>query len=442
MGPIGGPHHPPDPVLAVGPEAIVVMTNHGIELRDKRGRLVDQKNLQQFFAPVRQEREGQADPRVLFDPWSERFFAHVHGGIFEPCEVGRCVFHNFLGVSRTASPRSLSPEEWWLYAFDAALDGSTQTDHQIDYVRLGVSEDVVALVSVHPKAARPGDETGGAFTRIRIVEKRALLDGSAVRWTDVSRFADPVTGIVDHVLMQPAIHYDRSEVFYFVSVTPSVDRCGLVVWGMSDPLGARRLTHLSAVSSRAPATQCPRPPDAAQPDGVPALDIDQGPVISAHAVYRAGSIWVTYHFGMDFGSGPVAAVRVVELDVSQWPRAVRVKQDITLGEDKVWSFMPAIAVDRTGDVVVVYSRSSLEEYPSAYYAGRLASDSPNTLRPAEVLKAGRTSQAVGDGCCGGYRWGDYAGAAIDPTDESAWIIGEYTETSTNWGTWIGRIDWR
>lgn len=420
----------------------MVATNHGIELRDRRGRLLERRNFVVFFSPVLQEGEQLADPRVVYDPWSERFFVHIHGGIFEPCAAGECVFKNFLGVSRTSSPTSLLPEEWRLYAFDAALDGSTPTDHQIDFVRLGVSEHAIALVSVHPKAVRPGEDTANAFTRVRVLDKHALLDGSARRWTDISRFPDPITGRVDHVLMQPAIHYDRSDDFFLVSVTPGADRCDLVVWGISDPLGDAELTHLRTSSPRPPAAQCARPPDASQPGGVPPLQISLTPVISAPVVYRAGSLWVTYQFAMDFGSGPVSAVRVVELDMSRWPKSVSVKQDVVLGEDGLWSFMPAIAVNGRGDAAIVFARSGVNEYPSAYYSGRLASDPPNTFRPAEILKAGNAAQSVSEGCCGGYRWGDYSTAAIDPTDETAWIIGEYTETTTMWGTWIGRLDWK
>lgn len=442
MGPRAGPHHPPDPNLAVGPEVIVVVTNHGIEIRDRRGGLLDQRIFAALFASVRQEGEGMADPRVVFDPWSERFFVHIHGGIFQPCSVGECVFHNFLAASRTPSPRSLSPADWRLYAFDAALDGSTVTDHQIDYVRLGVTEDAVVLVSVHPKAARPGEDTGSAFTKIRILGKQALLSGSATEWTDISRFPDPLTGVVDHVLMQPAIHYDPSEVFFLVSVTPGIDRCGVVVWGMKDLLGAAQLSHAIASPKHPPAEQCRRPPNAAQPDGVSPLFIELMPPISAPAIYRAGSLWVTYHFGMDFGGGPVSAIRFLEIDVSRWPQAVTFRQDVVLGEDGVSSFFPAIAVNGQGHVAIVFARSSANEYPSAYYSGRLASDPPSTLRPSAVLKAGNASQSVAEGCCGGYRWGDYSGAALDPIDDTAWIIGEYTQTTTLWGTWIGRIDWR
>lgn len=441
MGPIGGPYHPPDPVLAVGPATIVVATNHGIEIRSKTGVLIDRTNLPTFFASVRAEGEGQADPRVLFDPWTQRFIVHVHGGIFQPCAVGQCVFHNFLGVSRTQDPRSLSASDWFFYALDASLDGSTPTDHQVDYVRLGVSQTSVVLVSVHPRAGRPGEEGGAAFTKVRLIEKSALLAGKTATWRDVSRFPDPFTGRVDHVQMQPAIHYDQADTFFLVSVTPGIDGCSVTVWGLREPLSSAQLTYRIVRSDRPPGVQCPRSPDPAQP-GHPPLQVSNTPAIAAPAVYRAGSLWMTYHFGQTIGGRQLAAVRVVEIDVSRWPDAT-VKQDIVLSDPVSSSFFPALTVTAAGDVALVYARSGEAEFPSAYVTGRLASDPINVLRPVTLLKAGAAPQIGSTGCnCGAYRWGDYLAAAPDPVDGSAWVIGEYTETAVLWGTWVGRIDWR
>lgn len=441
MGPIGGPYSPPDPVLAVGPSSIVVATNHGIEIRSKTGGLVDQKSFPAFFASVRVEGEGQADPRVLFDPWTQRFFVHIHGGIFQPCAVGQCVFHNFIGVSRTGDPRSLTASDWHFYALDASLDGPTPTDHQVDYVRLGISQTSVVLVSVNPRAGRPGEEGGTAFTKVRIIDKSALIDGRAATWRDISRFADPFTRRVDHVQMQPAIHYDQSDTFFLVSVTPGVDGCSVTVWGLREPLLSAQLTYKIVRSDRAPGVECPRPPDPAQP-GSPPLQVSNTPVVAAPAIYRAGSLWMTYHFGLSVGGRQLAAVRVVEVDVSRWPDAT-VKQDIVVSNASSSSFFPALAVTGTGDVALVYSRSGETEFPSAYVTGRLATDPINTLRPETLLKAGAAPQIGSTGCnCGANRWGDYLGAAPDPSDDSAWVIGEYTQTAELWGTWVGRIDWR
>jgi len=440
MGPIAGPHFLPDPVLAVGPEVIVVVTNHGVEIRSKQGGLIDQvAHLSSFFASVRRERETLLDPRVIFDPWSERFFIHAAGGIWMPCEIGTCVFHNFLAVSRTPNPRSVSSSDWHFFALDASVDGDSLTDHQIDYTRLGVNETSVFLVSVHPKAGLPGSEGGSAFTRIRILDKQQLLAGVNPEWKDISRFADPIYGRVGHVIIQPTISYTASEVFFLVSAQPG--SCRIAVWGLDASSPATSLSHKLVGADTLPGSSCQQPPDAQQPDGVPPLSINQQPIVSSHAIYRDGSIWFAYHFAMNMGTDAVAVVRVVELDVSSWPQSISIKQDIILGEVGVWSFFPAIAVSSVGNVAFVYSRSSAGEYPSAYYTGRLASDPPNTLRPPTVLKAGNASQShisVG----GGRRWGDYLGAALDPVDDSVWLLGEYMETPDQWGTWIGNLDWK
>src|SRR5207302_73456 len=64
--------------------------------------------------------------------------------------------------------------------------------------------------------------------------------------------------------------------------------------------------------------------------------------------------------------------------------------------------------------------------------------------PVTVLKAGNGAYDSTAGTCGGHnRWGDYSGAAADPTDPTdVWVAGEYALNNPNsctWGTAIGRL---
>ncbi len=57
------------------------------------------------------------------------------------------------------------------------------------------------------------------------------------------------------------------------------------------------------------------------------------------------------------------------------------------------------------------------------------------LRNPVLIKAGEAAY-------GADRWGDYSGAAIDPSDQTkVWVAGEYArvEGGSEWGTWIAEI---
>jgi hypothetical protein len=107
--------------------------------------------------------------------------------------------------------------------------------------------------------------------------------------------------------------------------------------------------------------------------------------------------------------------------------------------------MPSLAVDKSGDMAIGYSVSDGTMFPSIRYAGRLASDAPNTLGQGE------TSLIEGTGfqCCvfsdgtTNTRWGDYSAMSIDPDGCTFWYTNEYyanqptTLAQDNWQTRIG-----
>jgi hypothetical protein len=92
-------------------------------------------------------------------------------------------------------------------------------------------------------------------------------------------------------------------------------------------------------------------------------------------------------------------------------------------------FQPALAVDRSGDMAVTYTKSNSTTNPQVKYSGRLAGDPLNTLETESTLVNGTGSQS---GNCGGaacVRWGDYAGMELDPNGCEFWMTGEYFATT-------------
>jgi len=114
-------------------------------------------------------------------------------------------------------------------------------------------------------------------------------------------------------------------------------------------------------------------------------------------------------------------------------------QQGTWNPDSNNRFMPSIAVDGSGDMAIGYSVSSASMYPAIRYAGRLVTDSPNTLGQSETsLFAGSGAQTntCGGNPCG--RWGDYSAMSVDPVENCTfWYTNEYYATSG--GNWLTRI---
>jgi len=113
-------------------------------------------------------------------------------------------------------------------------------------------------------------------------------------------------------------------------------------------------------------------------------------------------------------------------------------QQSTYQPDNTWRWMGSAAMDALGDIALGFSASSSSINPQIRYAGRLASDPPNTLAQGEqTLFAGTGSQTDTVS-----RWGDYSDLTVDPTDDCTfWYTNEYyaTTSSFNWRTRIGNF---
>src|SRR5207249_3726106 len=104
---------------------------------------------------------------------------------------------------------------------------------------------------------------------------------------------------------------------------------------------------------------------------------------------------------------------------------------------------PSIAANKNNDVLIGYSRFAANEFATAAYSYRAASDPLNMMRADAILKKGQDTYNRDFGG-GENRWGDYSATAIDPiNDIDMWTIQEYAAFSfvgqSVWQTWWGRI---
>jgi N-acetylneuraminic acid mutarotase len=138
---------------------------------------------------------------------------------------------------------------------------------------------------------------------------------------------------------------------------------------------------------------------------------------------------------MTVSSGGVAGVRWFEVNnlTSGSPSFV---QQSTYQPDSTWRWMGSAAMDGDSNLAVGFSASDSTIHPQVRYAGRLATDPPNTLAQGEEhLFDGAGSQTDTFS-----RWGDYSDMTVDPVDDCTfWYTQEYYQTTSsfNWRTRIG-----
>jgi len=125
-------------------------------------------------------------------------------------------------------------------------------------------------------------------------------------------------------------------------------------------------------------------------------------------------------------------------DPLAWDPGPHVVQDMTYGLAGYYYFFPAVITDGAGNLEVVFGRSSADvshpEFPGLRVVGRLQTDPLNTLQPSIQLWPGAFYNTSG-------RWGDYYGAALDPSDPSkVWVAGEYGKYASNkWATRVAQL---
>ncbi len=108
------------------------------------------------------------------------------------------------------------------------------------------------------------------------------------------------------------------------------------------------------------------------------------------------------------------------------------KQDNSTTANSYW--LPSMAQDKAGDIVMGFSVSGANTDPSIWYVGRTKTDVLGGMEnPRVVIKGTGTQKSTSN------RWGDYATISVDPVDDCTfWYTNEYMKTtgSFKWSTRI------
>lgn len=395
---------PPDPDVAVGPNHIVAVVNVAIAFFRKDGTKLFEQDLgaNGFFSGMGAT-SFVFDPKCFFDPISKRFFVTA-------CEQdgGTETSKMLLAVSDDADPTG----NWFRYRIEAkqTVNGS---NFWLDYPGFGHNKDAIMIT---------GNMFGftGGFNGIQyiVIPKTPLLTGAA---PNISYFSLGGGSVQVMRTFDPNVEY-----LY-----------GLNWTGLSTAMiHAIKDINTTPVLVTTPVAipSFRRPVQGATSVGGHILDSLDGRIMNVH--YRNGRLYGSHTVTVS-NSDDTNGSRWYEFNLNGWPASVQnptVRQAGTVGfGNGTHMWMPAIGVNKLGDIAVVYSRASSTIVADMVTSVRRANDplgqmgNPITLATSIGAKYGGTSN----------RWGDYFGVQTDPNDDTTfWGIAMIANAGGGWQTVI------
>ncbi len=424
--------NPPDPIIAAGgstflDETVEMVNLHINVWKNLQGRplLLESENLSTFWGCP--SCTGYSDPKVLFDNSSQRFFASI---LVLPSG------HTTLGEQIAASQDSDATGNWTIYTLPQQLySGSPPLTGCVigqalfpDQPIMGVTNDKIVL-SENDYCPTSG---GNAFLGAHFwaFNKTEILSGAnSLHLASFGPFSNRESIHPAQSLSSTSTEYMVSTgggdigtygsivAFYAVNQVPP----GNVSSVESD------LSLNSVVSTPTSAIQkgtttpvwCPGSPigncsslGPGCPGSVPCNDAR---VLDAK--WSQGKLW----YSLNEDCTPTGdtqnrtCVRMTEIDTT----TTRVIQDFDYAAAGQYYYYPALSIDASQSIIVVYGFSNSTTYPSIAVTGQGYNDPVSTMRIPQILVNGRNDSLSG-------RYGDYFGAATDRNDPSVlWVAGEY-----------------
>lgn len=393
QGDTGAGYIPPDTCGAVGTDHFVSVVNQNISVYSKTtGQRLINTALNSFM-------NGNTclDPRVCFDPDSQRFI--VLGTNFSS---GQQVF---VAVSTSSDATG----SWFKFSYQT--DGGTDSGRWPDYPTLGVDER-----GIYSSAYMVG---GSARMTLFALDKAPLVAANPSVGT-VSAFRN----LTWEGAIQPAVHWEDAGGAYCVSVNQS-DR--IRVRKVLPPLTNPTMQNTGFITVGTHNS----PPDAPALGSNTPLDTVGDRLMNA--VYRNGSIW-TSHCVSVMGR---SAGRWYELDPASFGAPV---QKGTVKDPVLYFLFPTVAVNSFGDVVMGMSASHANMYAGAWVTGRKASDPASEMGVPFEYRSGAGAYNHLDGS-GRNRWGDYSLTSADPTDDTFWTLQERARAGNTWATTVAQLEY-
>lgn len=400
---------PPDPVIAVGANDIVLVVNSSWAGYTKTGTLRWTQTLADWFAPANPP-GGIFDPKVIYDHTRDRWV------MLALSKDATSSSSYLVSASATSDPSG----SWWLYKLDATWDGGTPTSNWADFPGLGYDDEALYITS--NQFAFAG---GFQYAKLRILHKDSLFIGAPVPGWD---FWDYRNSDNTPVFTWKPAHTFGSIGEYLLN-TKEAGWDNVTLWRLTNPLGTPNLTREATL----PVGNYVPPPNAEQPGDT--ARIHTGSCVTQDVVVWDGYLYTAFSEGYDWGGGNRSVIRFLKIDAV----SKSVVRNLSWGHADLYYYYPNVYTDDLGNETMVFNRSGATEYAGIRFTGKAAGDT--LWEGSQSLKAGEGPYEARDGV-GRNRWGDYSGAGLDPTGTSprhVWIYSEYATPGSLWSTWVGEI---
>lgn len=402
---------PPDPHIAAGPAHVLAIVNSNFAIFNKTGTNLFQTSGFSWFAPVNTI-TFIFDPKVNYDAYNSRWLL-----LFHALDSGAQKSQLLLAASQTSDPTGC----WWLWSLDFTVNGSTVSSPKnwADYSDMGFDGNYIYLSSNQFEFS----PTNFDYTKVRVLKASEVYIGAVLNWVDYWNQVD-TTGFSAFTI-RPAYSFGSSPPFEYLANAHYPGDTAFTLWGIASPFSATP----GVLWENIPVAAYTIGPDAVEQGTACRVDTIDSRLMNV--VWRDGNLWTVQNTGVNFGSGPVTALKIHHVNTNTFA----VLDDFYYGADGMYYYDGAVMQDISGNLGVVFARSSSTEYPSARYTVKRAGNAIESS--TGLLKAGVAN--VTDGCgTRGARWGDYSGNWMDPDNLTYWIFHEYAVASpTTWGTWVG-----
>ncbi len=436
---------PPDTIGAVGPNHVMTTLNSEVRIQTKDGAILSTVSLSTFWSPLGQG-QGPFDPKVVYDPTSERWIA--------VCDArgGSSSSKVFMALSNSDDPTGT----WKFTQFAADSFGT----YWADYPLVGFNKNWIAITNNMFKVS---DNSFGGV-KMWVINKPQSVSGPSIvlsrafpREFDVTGEWDgyPVTSFT----LKPCETYDPNDETLYI-----VDNIGWADGDPNDPnswVPVLRITQLTGAIGDPQFAGVPGSQfgtgetglfrvankfwwlqmDAEQLGNSNGVSTNDYRVFSA--MFRDGRIWFTHTGGLPMLGPPDRTASFwYELNPAAMPSPITQSGKVDGGPGEHY-FFPAIAVNSRREACLGFSHSNSSIYVEAAFTGRAADDPLGTMQAVQTLKAGEAPYYKTYGGSEN-RWGDYSATVVDPVDGTTfWTIQEYAATPgggfDRWGTWWGEI---
>ena len=433
-----GSGYPPDTNGDVGPKHYILGVNDSYAIYDKatgsRLAAFTENALWNGVGNTKCNGNAFGDPIVLYDAFADRWIlTHFAFTLASNGDIQSGTFQ-CIAASKTNDPVNGG---WYLYALqmDPGTTGTPSAGALADYPKFGIWTDCMYM------GANVFNAAGTAYLSplYASFSRADLYSGAPLTWSMIyPNSAGVFSSFPAHTSGKtPASRPPAGRPAIFVGESSSVFGWETRTFTPGTNCGAGGV--LSAVTTATHPSYSFSVNRVPQPGTTQTIESLTDRLMNRPFYRKVGnteSIWVT---NSTRNTGQVFRVHWSQLNVTGGTLPTTLVQDAFHGDTVstgLHRWMGSVAADNQGNMAVGYSTSNATSpnFPSIRYAGRLASDTANTLPQTETtLIAGTGSQTSIE------RWGDYASMSVDPVDDCTfWFTSEYyITTGTNWNTRIG-----